>query len=62
MKVAGILRTFMPVITQMFFYAPFEGSTRLTKIYSVAVLARDLINPGGLGGVLIGWGAVMDKL
>ena len=62
MKVAGILRTFMPVITQMFFYTLFEGSTRLTKIYSVAVLARDLINPGGLGGVLIGWGAVMDKL
>ena len=62
MKVAGILRTFMSVITQMLFYALFERSTRLTEIYSIAVLARDLINPGGLGGVLVGWGAVMDKL
>ena len=62
MKVAGILRTFMSVITQMFFNALFERSTRLTEIYTIAVLARDLIDSGGLGGVLVGWGAVMDKL
>ena len=62
MKVAGILRTFMSVITQMFFNALFERSTRLTEIYTIAVLARDLINPGGLDGVFVGLGTGMDEL
>ena len=50
------------MITLVFVYAFFERSTGLTKIYSIAVLARDLINTGGLGGVLIGWRTVSDEL
>ena len=62
MEVACVLRALKSVITQMFFYACFEGSARLTEIHAIAVLARYLIDPGRLDGILVGWGTVMDEL
>ena len=62
MEIACVLWALKSVITQMFFYACFERSARLTEIHAIAVLARYLIDPGGLDGILVGWGTVMDEL